>query len=49
MAKEASQRRYLVALPNTARVIALDNRYRRSGYATIRRVHIKGAPWIKPW
>jgi hypothetical protein len=40
MAKEASQRRHLVALSNTARVIATDNHHRRGGYATIKRVRM---------
>ena len=37
---------HLIALPETAIVIAMDNVSRRGGYATIRRVRIEGAPGI---
>jgi hypothetical protein len=43
IAEEASQRRHLIALPDMARIIALDNHHRRGGYATIRKVRIEGA------
>jgi hypothetical protein len=49
IAKEASQRRHLVALPDTARVIELDNCHRRGGYATISRIGIKGSLEIELW
>jgi hypothetical protein len=49
IAEEASQKPHLIALPPTAMVLPLNNIRRRGGYATIRRVHIKGAQGIKPW
>jgi hypothetical protein len=48
-AEEASQRRYLIALPPTARVIAVVSIERKGGYATIRQVHIEGVPEIQSW
>jgi hypothetical protein len=47
IAKEVSQRRHLLPLADTARVLALDNCHRRGGYATIRRICIVGAPRIE--
>jgi hypothetical protein len=38
MAEEASQRPHLIALTPIARVLPLDNIYRRGGYATVRKV-----------
>jgi hypothetical protein len=49
MAEVASQRRHLVALPPTAKVIPVDNICRQGGYATIRRVRLEGVPEFKPW
>jgi hypothetical protein len=48
-AEEASQRRHLIALPPTARVIAVDRIERKGGYATIRWVRIEGVPEIQLW
>jgi hypothetical protein len=49
MAEAASQRRHLVALPPTAKVIPVDNIHRQGGYATIRRVRLEGVLEFKPW
>jgi serine/threonine protein kinase len=49
MEEAASQRCHLVALPPTAKVIPMDNIRRQGGYATIRRVRLKGVPEFKPW
>jgi hypothetical protein len=49
MAEAASQRRHLVALPPTAKVIPMDNIRRQGGYATIRRVRLEGVLEFKPW
>jgi hypothetical protein len=49
IAEEASQKRHLIALPDTTKVLPLDICYRKGGYATVRRVHIEGAPVIEPW
>lgn len=47
IAEEVFQRRYLLILDDTARVLALDNCHTRGGYATIRRICIVGAPRIE--
>jgi hypothetical protein len=44
--EEASQKCHLIALPDTARMIALDNYNRRGRCATIRKAYIKGTPKI---
>jgi hypothetical protein len=49
MVEAASQRRHLVALPPTAKVIPIDNIRRQGGYATIRRVCLEGVPEFNPW
>jgi hypothetical protein len=49
MEEAASQRRHLVALPPTAKVIAVENIRRQGGYATIWRVRLEGVPEFKPW
>jgi hypothetical protein len=41
-AEEESQRRHLIALPPTARVIVVDRIEKKDGYATIRPVRIEG-------
>jgi hypothetical protein len=41
-------RRHLIALPDTARVISVDDKTMRGGYATIRKVRIEGCPGILP-
>lgn len=46
IAEVSSARRHLIALPETARVISVDNKTRRGGYATIRRVRIEGCAEI---
>lgn len=43
IAEEVSERCHLIALLDTAKVLALDNYHRRGGYATIRKVCIVGA------
>jgi serine/threonine protein kinase len=49
MAKAASQRRHLVALPPTAEVIPMDNIRRQGGYATIWRVRLEEVLEFKLW
>jgi serine/threonine protein kinase len=49
MEEATSQRRHLVALTPTAKVIPMDNIYRQGGYATIRRVCLEGVPELKTW
>ena len=49
MVEATSQRRHLVALPPTAKVIPIDNIRRQGGYATIQRVRFEEVPEIKPW
>jgi hypothetical protein len=49
MEEAASQRRYIVALLPTAKVIAVDNIRRQGGYATIWRVRLEGVLEFKPW
>jgi hypothetical protein len=46
IAEEALERCHLIALLDTAKVLALDNYHRRGGYATIRKVCIVGTPGI---
>jgi hypothetical protein len=43
------QRHYLIALPDMARMIAVDNCSTRGGYATINKVPIEGALGIEPF
>jgi hypothetical protein len=45
--KEDSRRRRLIALPDKARMIAVNNHIMRGGYATIRMVCIEGTPGIE--
>jgi hypothetical protein len=49
MVEAASQRRHLVALPPTAKVIPMDNIRRQGGYATIKKVRLEGVPEFKLW
>ena len=47
VAQVQSTRRHLIALPETARVIPVDNKIMRGGYATIRKVRIEGCAEIQ--
>jgi hypothetical protein len=49
MEEAASQRRHLVALPPTAKVVPVDNIRRQGGYATIWKVRLEGVPEFKTW
>jgi hypothetical protein len=49
MEETTSQRRHLVALPPTAKVVPVDNIRRQGGYATIWRVRLEGVPEFKTW
>ena len=49
MAEAASQRRHLVALPPTTKVIPVDNICTLGGYVTIQKVRLKGVPEFRPW
>ncbi|MBE3102861.1 MAG: hypothetical protein IMZ40_01335 [Bacilli bacterium] len=48
VAEDQRNRRHLIALPDTARVISVDNKTMQGGYATIRKVRIEGCPGILP-
>ena len=49
VAQVQNTRRHLIALPETTRVIAVDNKIKRGGYATIRKVRIEGCTEIEPF